>query len=167
MTQDFVALIKEIHKRGGLFSFNPSSERNYDKFPDFKRNISSGLDLNQLNKWLNSHKKDMSCPQKWRTWKVKWTVWITNGPFLQKKKWEREQPVLKHVNFQDRLRAHVYPNGFARLCFCLEMHLLSNAVFWLASTFKERCMTILKTAARETTFFMLGQSVKRQHQRGQ
>ena len=167
MTQDFAALMTEIYKRGGFFSFNPSSERNYDKFPDFQRNISSGLDFNQLNKWLNSHKKDMSCPQKWRTCKVEWTVWITNGPFIQKKKWEREQPVLKHVNFQDRLRAHVHPNGFARLCFCLEMHLLSNAVFWLASTFKERCMTILKTAARETTFFMLGQSVKRQHQRGQ
>ncbi|CAH3165645.1 unnamed protein product, partial [Porites lobata] len=58
--QDFAALVKEIHERGGLFSFNPSSERNYEKFPDFQRNILSGLDFNQLNKWLNSHKKDMS-----------------------------------------------------------------------------------------------------------
>ena len=64
MTQDFAALMKEIHKRGGLFSFNPSSERNYDKFEDFQRNILSGLDFNQLNKWLNSHKKDMSCLKK-------------------------------------------------------------------------------------------------------
>ena len=56
--------MKKIHKRGGLFSFNPSSERNYDKFPDFQRNILSGLDFNQLNKWLKSHKKDMSCLQK-------------------------------------------------------------------------------------------------------
>ena len=58
--QDFAALVKEIHERGGLFSFNPSSDRNYEKFPDFQRNILSGLDFNQLNKWLNSHKKDMS-----------------------------------------------------------------------------------------------------------
>ena len=152
MTQDFAALMKEIHKRGGLFSFNPSSERNYDKFEDFQRNILSGLDFNQLNKWLNSHKKDMSCLQKWRTWKVEWTVWITNGPLIQKKIM-REQPILKHVYFQDRLKAHVHPNSIARLCFCFEMNLLSNAVFWLASTFEERCMTILKTTARETTFF--------------
>ena len=27
------------------------------------------------------------------------------------------------------LKAHVHPNGFARLCFCFEMILLSNAVF--------------------------------------
>ena len=47
-----------------LFSFNPSSESNYDKFPHFQRNILSGLDFNQLNKWLKSHKKDMSCLQK-------------------------------------------------------------------------------------------------------
>ena len=30
------------------------------------------------------------------------------------------------------LKAHVHPNGFARLCFCFETILLSNAVFdWL------------------------------------
>ena len=33
-----------------------------------------------------------------------------------------------------QLKAHVHPNGFARLCFCFETILLSNAVFWLAST---------------------------------
>ena len=152
MTQDFAALMKEIHKRGGLFSFNPSSERNYDKFEDFQRNILSGLDFNQLNKWLKSHKKDMSCLQKWRTWKVEWTVWITHGPLIQNKQM-REHPILKHVYFQDRLKAHVHPNSIACLCYCFEMHLLSNALFWLASTFDERCMTILKTTARETTFF--------------
>ena len=27
------------------------------------------------------------------------------------------------------LKAHVHPNGFARLCFCFETILLSNAVF--------------------------------------
>ena len=43
--QDFAALVKEIHERGGLFSFNPSSDRNYEKFPDFQRNILSGLDF--------------------------------------------------------------------------------------------------------------------------
>lgn len=58
--QDFAALVKEIHERGGFFSFNPSSDRNYKKFPDFQRNILSGLDFNQLNKWLNCHKKEMS-----------------------------------------------------------------------------------------------------------
>ena len=58
--QDFAALVTDFHERGGLFSFNPSSDRNYEKFPDFQRNILSGLDFNQLNKWLNSHKKDMS-----------------------------------------------------------------------------------------------------------
>ena len=31
--------------------------------------------------------------------------------------------------FQDRLKAHVHPNSIARLCFCFEMRLLSNAVF--------------------------------------
>ena len=66
---------------------------------------------------------------------------------------EREHPILKHVYFQDRLKAHVHPNSIACLCYCFEMHLLSNALFWLASTFDERCMTILKTTARETTFF--------------
>ena len=29
----------------------------------------------------------------------------------------------------ERLKAHVHPNGFARLCFCFETILLSNAVF--------------------------------------
>lgn len=59
--KDFEALIKEIHERGNLFSFDPSSsERNYQKFPDFQRNILSGLDFKQLNKWLNTHKKEMS-----------------------------------------------------------------------------------------------------------
>ena len=52
-------------QKRGLFSFNPSSESNYDKFPHFQRNMLSGLDFNQLNKWLKSHKKDMSCLQKW------------------------------------------------------------------------------------------------------
>ena len=47
------------------------------------------------------------------------------------------------------LKAHVHPNGFACLCFCFETILLSNAVFWLASTFEELCVTILKTTARE------------------
>ena len=51
------------------------------------------------------------------------------------------------------LKAHVHPNGFARLCFCFETILLSNAVFWLASTFEERCLIILKTTAREIRFF--------------
>ena len=50
------------------------------------------------------------------------------------------------------LKAHVHPNGFARWCFCFETILLSNAVFWLASAFEERCVTILKTTARETSF---------------
>ena len=27
------------------------------------------------------------------------------------------------------LKAHVHPNGFARLCFCFETIILSNAVF--------------------------------------
>ena len=27
--------VKKIHERGGLFSFNPTSDRNYEKFPDF------------------------------------------------------------------------------------------------------------------------------------
>ena len=125
MTQDFAALMKEIHKRGGLFSFNPSSERNYDKFPHFQRDILSGLDFNQLNKWLKSHKKDTSYLQKWRTWKVEWPVWITNGPLIQKKIM-REQPILKHVYFQDRLKAHVHPNSIARLFF----------LFWNASSVK-------------------------------
>ena len=51
------------------------------------------------------------------------------------------------------LKAHVHPNGIARFCFCFETILLSNAVFWLASTFEERCVTILKTTAREISFF--------------
>lgn len=35
--QDFAALVKEIHERGGFFSFNPSSDRNYTKnFQIFK-----------------------------------------------------------------------------------------------------------------------------------
>ena len=51
------------------------------------------------------------------------------------------------------LKAHVHPNGLARLCFCFETILLSNAVFWLASTFEERCVTMLKTTARKTSFF--------------
>ena len=42
---------------------------------------------------------------------------------------EREQPILKHVYFQDRLKAHVHANSIARLCFCFEMHLLPTAVF--------------------------------------
>ena len=50
-------------------------------------------------------------------------------------------------------KAHVHPNGFAPLCFCFETLLLSNAVFWLASTFEERCVTILKTTSWETSFF--------------
>ena len=59
-SQDFATLVKEIHERGNLFFFNPTLERNYQKFPDFQRNILSGLDFNQLNKWLNTHKKEMS-----------------------------------------------------------------------------------------------------------
>ena len=51
------------------------------------------------------------------------------------------------------LKAHVHPDGFARLCFCFETTLLSNAVFWLASTFEEHCVTILQTTARKTSFF--------------
>ena len=51
------------------------------------------------------------------------------------------------------LEAHVHPNGFARLCFCFQTILLSNAVFRLASTLEERCVTILKTTAREISFF--------------
>ena len=70
------------------------------------------------------------------------------------------------------LKAHVHRTGFARLCFCFETILLSNAVFWLTSTFEERCLTILKTTARETTiiiaaFFTLDRSLERQYQRGQ
>ena len=123
--------MKKIHKRGGLFSFNPSSERNYDKFPDFQRNILSGLDFNQLNKWLNSHKKDMSCLQKWGLGRWNELFELQMDPWFRRKKWEREQPILKHVYFRDRLKAHVHPNSIARLCFCFEMHLPSNAVFWL------------------------------------
>ena len=52
-----------------------------------------------------------------------------------------------------QLKAHVHPNGFARLGFCFETILLSNAVVWLASTFEERSVTILKTTAREINFF--------------
>ena len=74
------------------------------------------------------------------------------NPWFRRKKWEREQPTLTHVYFQDRLKAHVHPNSIVHL-FCFEMHLLSNAVSWLASTFEECCMTILKMTARETTFF--------------
>ena len=57
------------------------------------------------------------------------------------------------VTYKFHLKAHVHPNGFARLCFCFETILLSNAVFWLASTFEERCVTMLKTTARKTSFF--------------
>ena len=59
------------------------------------------------------------------------------------------QPAITFVS----LKAHVHPKGFARLCFCFETILLSNVVFWLASTFDERCATILKTTAREISFF--------------
>ena len=59
-SQEFVTLVKEIHERGNLFFFNPTLERNYQKLPDFQRNILTGLDFNQLNKWLNTHKKEMS-----------------------------------------------------------------------------------------------------------
>ena len=145
--------MKEIHERGGLFSFNPSSERNYDKFPDFQRNILSGLDFNQLNKWLNSHKKDMSCLQKWRTWKMEWTVWITNGPLIQKKKMRERTTYSQACLFSRPFKGPCSPKRLCALVFCFEMHLLSNAVSWLASTFEERCMMILKTTARETTFF--------------
>ena len=52
------------------------------------------------------------------------------------------------------LKAHVQPNSFARLCFCFETIFLPNAVFWLASIFEERCVSILKTTARETTILV-------------
>ena len=35
----------------------------------------------------------------------------------------------RNVHRSSLLKAHVHPNGFARLCFCFEMILLSNAVF--------------------------------------
>ena len=34
--------------------------------------------------------------------------------WFRRKKWEREQPILKHVYFQDRLKAHVHPNSILR-----------------------------------------------------
>ena len=139
-------------QKRGLFSFNPSSESNYDKFPHFQRNILSGLDFNQLNKWLKSHKKDMSCLQKWRTWTVEWTVSITHGPLIQKKQM-RERTTYSQACLFSRPFKGLACLCIACLCYCFEMHLLSSAVFWLASTFEERCMTILKTTAKETTFF--------------
>ena len=51
------------------------------------------------------------------------------------------------------VKAHVHPNGFAHLCFCFERFFLSNAVHWLASTFEERYVMILKTTSREASFF--------------
>ena len=39
----------------------------------------------------------------------------------------RPMPIAKAISLN--LKAHVHPNGFARLCFCFEMILLSNAVF--------------------------------------
>ena len=126
MTQDFAALMKEIHKRGGLFSFNPSSERNHDKFPDFQRNTLSGLDFNQLNKWLKSDKKDMSCLQKWRTWKVEWTVWITNGPLIQKKKMRERTTYSQTCLFSRPFKGPCSPKQHCTLVF----------LFWNASSVK-------------------------------
>ena len=37
--------------------------------------------------------------------------------------------ILKKYVLRAVLKAHVHPNGFARLCFCFETILLSNAVF--------------------------------------
>lgn len=126
MTQDFAALMKEIHKRGGLFSFNPSSERNYDKFEDFQRNILSGLDFNQLNKWLKSHKKDMSCLQKWRTWKVEWTVWITHGPLIQKKQMRERTTYSQACLFSRPFKGPCSP----------KQHCVLVLLFWNASSVK-------------------------------
>ena len=154
MTQDFAALMKEIHKRGGLFSFNPSSERNYDKFEDFQRNILSGLDFNQLNKWLKSHKKDMSCLQKWRTWTVEWTVWITHGPLIQKKQMRERTPYSQACLFSRPFKGPCSP----------KQHCMLVLLFWNASSVKRTVLVgfhfwralhddTIKTTARETTFF--------------
>ena len=50
---------------------------------------------------------------------------VGNDAFIR---FEREYDVRK-VSVVSALKAHVHPNGFARLCFCFETILLSNAVF--------------------------------------
>ena len=113
-------------QKRGLFSFNPSSESNYDKFPHFQRNMLSGLDFNQLNKWLKSHKKDMSCLQKWRTWKVEWTVWITHGPLIQKKQMRERTTYSQACLFSRPFKGPCSP----------KQHCVLVLLFWNASSVK-------------------------------
>ena len=56
--KDFLLLVKEIHERGDMFTFTP--ERKYQKMSNFSRNILGELDFGQLNKWINTHKKEFS-----------------------------------------------------------------------------------------------------------
>ena len=59
--QDFIALVKEIHEKGRLFFLDPADDRNYQKFPDFEKNILSGrLDFNQLSNWLSARKNELA-----------------------------------------------------------------------------------------------------------
>ena len=93
-----------------------------------------------------------------RTWNLKLLVWLLNWCVVIESMCSHffflNMPsVYMFTEFTLWLKAHVHPNGFVRLCFCFETTLLSNAVFWLASTFEERCVTTLKTTARETNFF--------------
>ena len=53
-------------------------------------NIVSRIDFNQLSKWLNSHKKDVSPLQQWKAWKVG----LKSGPLdSEDKKKERERTI--------------------------------------------------------------------------
>ena len=56
--KDFLLLVKEIQERGDMFTFTP--ERKYQKISNFNRNILGELDFGQLNKWINTHKKEFS-----------------------------------------------------------------------------------------------------------
>ena len=54
-------------------------------------------------------------------------------PWFRRKKREREQPTLKHVYFQDCLKAHVHPNSIVRLCFVLKcIFCQMQCLDWLA-----------------------------------
>lgn len=55
--KDFLLLVKEIHERGDMFTFTP--EQKYQKISNFSRNIFGELDFGQLNKWINTHKKQL------------------------------------------------------------------------------------------------------------
>ena len=56
--KDFLLLVKKIQERGDMFTFTP--ERKYQKISNFNRNILGELDFGQLNKWINTHKKEFS-----------------------------------------------------------------------------------------------------------